>query len=143
MAKKSVRRSQRKLTDKEKTRLRSVRQQVEEDEEDILRRGREVFAEHEEAVARTIGDLKRARQSQGLTLQEGLTDVHRDEVAIKRDMVRRAKKVIAIVDSSKWGRVGFASFASIDELDCVITDRDAPADMVNALEASGIQVIVA
>jgi ribosome-binding protein aMBF1 (putative translation factor) len=70
MGKKSVRRSQRKLTDEEKARMRCVRKQVEAEKEDILRRGREVFAEHEQAVARTIGDLKQARQSQGLTLQE-------------------------------------------------------------------------
>ena len=44
--------------------------------------------------------------------------------------------VIAIVDSSKWGRVGFASFASVEQIDCMITDEDAPQDMVDALEES-------
>ena len=80
--------------------------------------------------------------AKGFTLQEGLTDVNRDEVAIKRDMVRRAKKVIAVVDSSKWGRVGFASFATVEQIDCVITDQDVSQEMVDALEASGVQVIV-
>ena len=70
MAKKSVRRSRRTLTDEEKARMRGLREQVEAEKEDILRRGREIFAEHEQAVAQTIGDLKRARQSQGLSLQE-------------------------------------------------------------------------
>jgi DNA-binding phage protein len=50
--------------------MRRVRKQVEAEKEDILRRGRELFAAHEQAVAEAIGDLKRARQSQGLTLQE-------------------------------------------------------------------------
>jgi DeoR family transcriptional regulator of aga operon/DeoR family fructose operon transcriptional repressor len=81
--------------------------------------------------------------AKGFTLQEGLTDVNRDEVAIKQDMVRRAKKVIAVVDSSKWGRVGFASFATVEQVDCVITDQDAPQDVVTALERSGVQVIMA
>ena len=70
MAKKSVRRSQRTLTDEERARMRGLREQVEAEKEDILRRGRQVFAEHEQAVAETIGDLKRARQSQGLSLQQ-------------------------------------------------------------------------
>jgi DNA-binding phage protein len=70
MAKKNVRRSQRKLTEEEKARMRRVRKKIEAEKEDILRRGREVFAEHEQALAQTIGDLKRARQAQGLTLQE-------------------------------------------------------------------------
>jgi len=70
MAKKIVRRSQRALTDAEKARMRALREQVEAEKEDILRHGRQVFAEHEQAVAQTIGDLKRIRQSQGLSLQE-------------------------------------------------------------------------
>jgi DeoR family transcriptional regulator of aga operon/DeoR family fructose operon transcriptional repressor len=81
--------------------------------------------------------------AKGFTLQEGLTDVNRDEVAIKRDMVGHAKKVIAVVDSSKWGRVGFASFASVEQLDCVITNRGAPEDMVAALQDRGVKVVMA
>ncbi|MCX7681718.1 MAG: DeoR/GlpR family DNA-binding transcription regulator, partial [Anaerolineae bacterium] len=67
--------------------------------------------------------------AKGITLEEGLTDVNEFEVAIKRDMVAHARQVIAIVDSSKWGQVGFVSFASIDQVDCVITDEDAPPDI--------------
>ncbi len=80
--------------------------------------------------------------AKGFTLQEGLTDVNRDEVATKHDLVRHTKSVIAVVDSSKWGRVGFASFASVEQIDYMITDEGAPQDMIDALVASGIHVIV-
>ena len=79
----------------------------------------------------------------GLELKEGLTDVNRDEVAIKRDLVKRAKRVIAIIDGSKWGRVGFARFATIDELHCVVTDDGAPPHMVAALREAGVEVVIA
>ena len=81
--------------------------------------------------------------AKGLTLEEGLTDVNSAEVAVKRDLVARAKQVVAIVDSSKWGRVGFASFASTDQIDCVITDEGAPADMIAALREAGVDVVIA
>jgi DeoR/GlpR family transcriptional regulator of sugar metabolism len=81
--------------------------------------------------------------AKGLTLREGLTDVNRDEVAIKHDMLGHAKQVIAVVDSTKWGKVGFASFAAIGQLDYVITDRDAPAEMLDSLEGAGVRVVVA
>lgn len=81
--------------------------------------------------------------AKGLTLEEGLTDVDSDEVAIKRDLVARSKEVVAIADSSKFGHVGFASFASLDQVDCVITDEGAPADMVDALRDAGVRVIIA
>ena len=79
----------------------------------------------------------------GLDLQGGLTDVNRDEVAIKRDLVKRAKRVVAVMDSSKWGQVGFARFAAIDELHCVVTDDGAPPDMVAALREAGVEVVIA
>jgi len=81
--------------------------------------------------------------AKGLTLREGLTDVNRDEVAIKRDLVGHVKQVIAVVDSSKWGKVGLASFAEMDQVDCVITDHGAPPDMVRALEEASVRVVAA
>lgn len=81
--------------------------------------------------------------AKGFTLEEGLTDVNNAEVAIKRSFIERTKQVVAIVDSSKWGKVGLASFASTDQVDCVITDKDAPADMVAALREAGVDVVIA
>lgn len=81
--------------------------------------------------------------AKGLTLEEGLTDVNNAEVALKRAWVTHAKQVIAIVDGSKWGRVGFASFASIDQVDCIITDSDAPPDMVAAFREAGVDIVIA
>lgn len=81
--------------------------------------------------------------AKGFTLEDGLTDVNSDEVAVKREWVAQARRVIALVDSSKWGRVGFASFASLDQIDCIITDTDAPPNMVAALREAGVEVILA
>ena len=81
--------------------------------------------------------------AKGFTLEEGLTDVNSAEVAIKRDLVAQARRVVAIVDSSKWGRVGFLSFASIDQVDCVISDEGVPQEMVATLGESGVDVVVA
>jgi DeoR/GlpR family transcriptional regulator of sugar metabolism len=80
--------------------------------------------------------------AKGFTLKEGLTDVNSAEVSVKRDLVARARQVVAIVDSSKWGQVGFASFASIDEVNCVITDEEAPSGMVSALREAGVEVVI-
>jgi DeoR/GlpR family transcriptional regulator of sugar metabolism len=78
--------------------------------------------------------------SWGLTLQEGLTDLNQYEVELKRMMVTRSKEVIAIVDSTKWGQVAFSTFATLDQVDRVISDAPVPADMLAALHARGVQV---
>lgn len=78
--------------------------------------------------------------AKGVTLSEGLTDVNTFEVQLKRAMVHAAKQVIGIADHTKWGRVAFASFASLDQLDMIITDVEAPEDMVAAMRKRGIEV---
>lgn len=76
----------------------------------------------------------------GFTLEEGLTDTNQYEVELKQRMVQRSKEVVAIVDSSKWGQVAFASLAPVDSLNHVIVDDAAPIDMVTTLRERGTRV---
>ncbi len=78
----------------------------------------------------------------GLNLPEGLTDISPDEAAIKRELVGMCRQNIAVLDATKWGRVGFASFARPDEIHNIITDTDAPADLVEQVQAAGIEVVL-
>ncbi|MBX2999020.1 MAG: DeoR/GlpR transcriptional regulator [Caldilineaceae bacterium] len=79
----------------------------------------------------------------GLNLEEGLTDTHLLEVGLKKAVIERAQQVIAIVDGSKFGRLGLASFAAIDQISCLITDDSAPEEMLCALRRAGVDVYVA
>jgi DeoR/GlpR family transcriptional regulator of sugar metabolism len=78
--------------------------------------------------------------ARGFTITEGLTDVNQYEVELKRRMVQRCKQVVAIVDSSKWGQVAFATFAKLDKIDSVIVDEKAPEEMLARLQAYDIKV---
>ena len=80
--------------------------------------------------------------ARGLTVAEGLTDVNQYEVELKRRMVQRCKQVIAVVDSSKWGQVAFATFASLDSVDAVIVDQGAPEQMLSELQERDIEVML-
>ncbi len=77
----------------------------------------------------------------GLSFPEGLTDVSAGEADIKREVVGMCRKVIAVIDATKWGRVGPASFARPQDLHSIITDQQAPADLVHQARDSGIQVV--
>jgi DeoR/GlpR family transcriptional regulator of sugar metabolism len=78
--------------------------------------------------------------SAGFTLETGLSDATDEEAQIKRAMTASAREVIAIVDSTKWGRSAFATFCRTDQLTGVITDEGAPAAMVADLVGRGIPV---
>ena len=76
----------------------------------------------------------------GLTVENGLTDVTEEEAAVKRAMVASARRVVALVDHTKWGRVAFATFCPMDQIDLVITDAAAPEEMVAAVRSLGVEV---
>lgn len=78
----------------------------------------------------------------GITLQEGLTDVSADEADLKRPLVTMCRQVIAVLDATKWGRVGLVSFATLGEVQTVITDAHAPSEQVNEVRAAGIEVLL-
>ena len=77
----------------------------------------------------------------GLTIEAGLTDTTEEEAHIKRAMVLAAREVHALADHTKWGRVASVTFCRTDRLLGVFTDREAPAPMVEALRAAGIEVV--
>lgn len=78
----------------------------------------------------------------GIDLVAGLTDVSPDEAAVKRPIAAMCRQVIAVLDATKWGRVGVASFASIDKVNTIITDAGAPGDLVTTFRARGIKIVV-
>lgn len=77
----------------------------------------------------------------GIGFPEGLTDVSQYEAQVKAEMVKQCKLVVGIFDATKWGRVGFASFAALNEVDIVVTDQNADDALVAQAVASGIEVI--
>ena len=78
--------------------------------------------------------------SAGFTVETGLSDATDEEAQIKRLMVAAAREVIAIVDHTKWERAAFATFCRTDQIDAVLSDEEAPRDMVAGLIQRGIDV---
>jgi DeoR family transcriptional regulator of aga operon/DeoR family fructose operon transcriptional repressor len=78
----------------------------------------------------------------GITVREGLTDVSAAEAEVKRPLVEMCREVVAVLDATKWGRVGVASFAELPTIHKVITDEHAPAHLVQQVRTAGVEVIL-
>ena len=76
----------------------------------------------------------------GLSFQHGLTTPYREEHTIKRAMIERSRRVVAMVDHSKFGNVQMFSFAAFDDIDVLVTDARADADAVDVLTSYDISV---
>jgi DeoR/GlpR family transcriptional regulator of sugar metabolism len=80
--------------------------------------------------------------ARGVTAADGLSETDIGEAQLKQQMVRAAQVVVGVVDSSKLGQVHLNAFALPHEIDRVITDAAAPAEVVVALRAQEIVVEV-
>ncbi len=79
----------------------------------------------------------------GLTLQEGLTEMNEQEGAMKDIFIRHSRQSIAVMDSSKIGRSSINTFAALESIQTIITNPDAPKDYMAKIKAMGIEVWIA
>lgn len=78
----------------------------------------------------------------GLAADVGLTTPYREEAALKQAMIRSARRVVALVDHSKFGQEHFIRFAAWSDIDVLITNVEAAPSAVAAIEAAGTTVIL-
>jgi len=79
----------------------------------------------------------------GASVEDGLSTPNMDIASIKSTLIRRADKRFLLCDHSKLGRSAFATFAPLDAVDVLITDRKADAQFVEAARALGVEIILA
>jgi DeoR/GlpR family transcriptional regulator of sugar metabolism len=58
-------------------------------------------------------------------------------------MIQAAGRVILCLDHSKFGRKSVLPMCGLEEIDVVVTDSGAPAELVEALRGRDLEVIVA
>jgi DeoR family transcriptional regulator of aga operon len=57
-------------------------------------------------------------------------------------MIRVSREVIVVADGSKFRRRSLSVIAKLDQVHKVITDDRAPREIVEALKAQNVQVVV-
>lgn len=70
----------------------------------------------------------------------GLTTPYREEAALKSAMIAAAKRVVTLVDHSKFGDDQFIRFASWADVEVLITNHEVDPEVIAAIEATGTTV---
>ena len=78
----------------------------------------------------------------GITL-DGITNSHALLIEIQRAMLKAAQKVIFCLDHSKFGRQSVSPLCGLDMVDAIVTDNQAPPELVAGLRERGVEVILA
>jgi DeoR family transcriptional regulator of aga operon len=79
----------------------------------------------------------------GFDAQAGVSTADLLEAQLNRIMVNMAERVVAVCDSSKFGKRSLTTIVPLSRLDSVITDKQIPAEDFKALKKAGVEVILA
>jgi DeoR/GlpR family transcriptional regulator of sugar metabolism len=74
---------------------------------------------------------------------DGIYNSHALVVDLQQAMIACAAKVIFCLDHTKFGRPSTFFLSDFEPVDTVVTDAQAPADLVDALRTKGIEVVLA
>ncbi|MDQ0402191.1 DeoR/GlpR family DNA-binding transcription regulator [Streptomyces sp. NPDC048232] len=64
----------------------------------------------------------------GISAEAGLSTPNLAEAETNRRLVQSARRVVVVADHTKWGVVGLSSFATLEQVDTLVTDGGLSAD---------------
>jgi DeoR family fructose operon transcriptional repressor len=79
----------------------------------------------------------------GIHAAFGLSTPDPEEAAVKAAFVQSARRIVVLADSSKLDAETLVQFASLKDLDTLITDRKPSQGLADALADAGVEVVVA
>ena len=79
----------------------------------------------------------------GLDLQRGITTHFEGEAVLNRKMARVAREVIAVTDSSKFGKTCLHRIMGLEEVNVLVTDSGAPEDSLDQARKLGCEIRIA
>jgi DeoR/GlpR family transcriptional regulator of sugar metabolism len=79
----------------------------------------------------------------GISVGDGLTEFNLEDALVKRHLMRNAHQRIVVADSDKLGKTTLVSVGPLASIQTLITDIDAPTDLVDEFTAAGIEVLLA
>jgi DeoR family fructose operon transcriptional repressor len=96
--------------------------------------------------ATTVDAISRLRPdvafvgTNGISAGFGLSTPDPEEAAVKRAIVRAARRVVLLADSSKFTQETLEQFAILDEVDLLVTDRFPEGALKEALAQADVEV---
>jgi DeoR family transcriptional regulator of aga operon len=78
----------------------------------------------------------------GIDIEKGLLTSNVEEAHLMRINIRNAKRVIALVDSSKFQPEGAMTIAPLSDVDMIITDSGIPDSKIKQINALHIELLI-
>ncbi|TYL39076.1 DeoR family transcriptional regulator [Natronococcus pandeyae] len=76
----------------------------------------------------------------GIDADGALTTPNEDEARMKQLMVENAERVVLVGDQTKFGDRSFVQFASLEDVDVLVTDAEPTGELAEACDAADVTV---
>ena len=77
----------------------------------------------------------------GIDIERGVMESNDEESAVKQVMIAQAKKVILLVDSSKFDKISFTKTCDFSKISILVTDREPSEDWKISLDAQQVRLL--
>lgn len=81
--------------------------------------------------------------AKGFSIRAGFTDAHLPEVEVKERLIESAGWVVALLDSTKFGKEALGTIAAPENVDVVVTDEEPDPAFREAFDSAGVRLLVA
>lgn len=75
-----------------------------------------------------------------INLEWGLSTPSIEMASVKSKLIKNSRRTILLADSSKFGGVSMARFATLDQIDTLVTDSNADPAFLSSLEAMDVEI---
>lgn len=79
----------------------------------------------------------------GVDLTNGITDYSMEEIAVKCALIARSRRVVLVVDSSKFDRTAALSVCTIEAVHQVVTEHAPPPDYAALWAERNVDILIA
>lgn len=80
--------------------------------------------------------------ARGFSVEDGLTDFSIYEADLKRMCIKASAKTVALVDHTKFDTTSISSYASLDDINMVITDSGISPETADIYEKAGTDIVI-
>ncbi len=78
----------------------------------------------------------------GIEANHGVTNVNIPEAELKSIFLKSAERRVVLADSSKVGNIGLVKISEIEQIDLLITDKQADAEAIASLRRKGLNIVL-
>ena len=75
--------------------------------------------------------------------EKGISDYNLEDATIKQTLINNSKEIIAVIDSSKFNKIGLVKIAELNQINTLITDTKPSQKLHSKLTKYGVRLIIA